>query len=124
LLTLCSVAIKAADRRLFGSSLSQQEIFELLPFLDDLDVGDAPLFREAGETLHPALPRVQAWLGSIGIDLPYLVASISLVGVAGFNWLGMIWRTGMIGLMFWQWCRRRDAHARSLPLHTHLLLSS
>jgi hypothetical protein len=55
---------------------------------------------------------VQAWLGSIGIDLPYLVASFSLVGVAGFISLGMI------GPMLWHRCGGREAHARYLPVLT------
>lgn len=109
LLTFLSVATQTADRHLFGSTLSQLDYFQLIIPLDDQGVGEAPLLGEAGDPLHPALLRVQAWLSSVGLDLPYLVASVLLVGVVGAG--GSFW---LVLIVFWLRCG--GMHALSLPL--------
>jgi len=116
LLTTCSVATQAIDRRFFGSSLSQLEYFQLPPLIDDIGDFSSPTRRgdmdsrgrssldEDGSVLLPIAPHLKSWLDGFGIDLPYVMASLSLVGVAGFLSLGligpMLWHRGQHDAVF------------------------
>ena len=76
-----SLAAQTIDRRYFGASLAQLDFLQL-PVLGEL----------SGELSGAEWTDERALLPWIGVDPPYLLASLSLIGLSGFLTLVLVLR--------------------------------